>query len=146
MGSHRETYEPDGASQLGGRIANQYMNRSEKLKTYLEEIERYQPLSAEEEVELAMRIKDEQDEEARHEFAHANLQLVVSIARKYVDHLPKDISLMDVIQEGNVGLFRAIDKFDYQKGFRFKDYAPWWIRKRITEYLEPHLPKGRIEI
>lgn len=95
---------------------------------YLKEIGRVELLSAEEEIELAERIK-QGDEKARKRMVEANLRLVVSIARRYVG---RGLLLLDLIQEGNMGLMKAIDKFDPTKGFKFSTYATWWIRQAIS--------------
>src|SRR3989338_1776751 len=91
------------------------------------EIGKYPLLSGQEERDLAKRIT-EGDSEARNLLARANLRLVVSIAKKYVGRSP-DLTLLDLIQEGNLGLFKAVDKFDFTKGFKFSTYATWWIRQ-----------------
>jgi len=98
------------------------------VKTYLQEIGRAPLLSQREEIELAKRVQ-QGDREAREKFIAANLRLVVSIAKKYA-HL--NTPLLDLIQEGNLGLMRAVDKFDYTRGFKFSTYATWWIRQAIT--------------
>ncbi len=102
----------------------------DSIQMYLREIGQYPLLSAHEERTLAKRIVDG-DEEARNLLARANLRLVVSIAKKYVGRSP-DLTLLDLIQEGNLGLFKAVDKFDFTKGFKFSTYATWWIRQAIT--------------
>jgi RNA polymerase primary sigma factor len=97
----------------------------DSIRMYLNEIGRVELLSSEEEIELGRRIK-KGDQEARKKLAAANLRLVVSIAKKYMG---RGLGLLDLIQEGNVGLFRAVDKFDPDKGFKFSTYATWWIRQ-----------------
>jgi RNA polymerase primary sigma factor len=99
------------------------------VKIYLRDIGRYQLLTAEEEVEIAKRMA-EGDEEARMRLNQCNLRLVVHIAKRYVDRTP--LKFLDLIQEGNIGLMKAVEKFDYKKGFRFSTYATWWIRQSIT--------------
>ncbi len=99
------------------------------IKIYLRDIGRYKLLTAEEEVEIAKRMADG-DVEAKEKLNQSNLRLVVHIAKRYVDRTP--LKLLDLIQEGNLGLMKAVDKFDYRKGFRFSTYATWWIRQSIT--------------
>ena len=103
-------------------------NVSDPIHMYLKEIGQVPLLTPEQEVELAKRAA-EGDEEAKKQLEEANLRLVVSIAKHYTGH---DMSLMDLIQEGNLGLIRAVEKYDYKKGFRFSTYATWWIRQSIT--------------
>ena len=98
------------------------------VRMYLREIGKIPLLSYEKELELAKRILDN-DEEAKQELAEANLRLVVSIAKKYVG---RGMLFLDLIQEGNMGLIKAVEKFDYTKGFKFSTYATWWIRQAIT--------------
>ena len=106
---------------------------SDSVQMYLKEIGRYPLLSGEEEVELAKRI-ERNDEPARQKLALSNLRLVVSIAKKYVGR-SANLGLLDLIQEGNIGLFKAVEKFDYKKGYKFSTYATWWIRQAITRAL-----------
>lgn len=101
------------------------------LKLYLQQIGQYKLLTAEEEKELAKRAK-EGDTEAKDALINANLRLVVSIAKNYQS---KGMPLQDLIQEGNLGLAHAVEKFDYSKGFRFSTYATWWIKQSITRAL-----------
>src|SRR5690625_1742430 len=98
------------------------------IRMYLKEIGRVELLTAQEEVELAERIQ-QGDELARDKMVEANLRLVVSVAKRYVG---RGILFLDLIQEGNMGLMRALDKFDPTKGFKFSTYATWWIRQAIT--------------
>jgi len=105
----------------------------DSIQMYLKEIGQYPLINASMEKELAKRIQNE-DEEAKNLLAKANLRLVVSIAKKYVGRSP-DLTLLDLIQEGNLGLFRAVDKFDWTKGYKFSTYATWWIRQAITRAL-----------
>ena len=100
---------------------------SDSLQLFLNEIGRYPLLTAAEEVELAKRI-ERGDAEAKERMINANLRLVVSIAKRYQDH---GLSLLDLIQEGIFGLIRAVEKFDYRKGFKFSTYATWWIRQAV---------------
>jgi RNA polymerase primary sigma factor len=110
---------------------------------YLREIGKVPLLKADEEVELAKRI-EQGDAEARKRLAEANLRLVVSIAKRYTGR--KNLSLLDLIQEGNLGLFRAVEKFDYRKGFKFSTYGTWWIRQAITRALADQSRTIRIPV
>ncbi len=105
----------------------------DSIQMYLKEIGQHALISGAQEKELAKRILDG-DAEARNILARANLRLVVSIAKKYVGR-SSDLTLLDLIQEGNLGLFKAVDKFDYTKGYKFSTYATWWIRQAITRAL-----------
>lgn len=116
----------------------------DSIQMYLREIGQYPLLTAVEERTLAKRIEDG-DEEARNLLARANLRLVVSIAKKYVGRSP-DLTLLDLIQEGNLGLFKAVDKFDFTKGFKFSTYATWWIRQAITRALADQSRTIRIPV
>lgn len=116
----------------------------DSIQMYLKEIGQYPLISAAEERELAQRIETG-DEEARMLLARANLRLVVSIAKKYVGRSP-DLTLLDLIQEGNLGLFKAVDKFDWSKGFKFSTYATWWIRQAITRALADQSRTIRIPV
>lgn len=116
----------------------------DSIQMYLREIGQYPLLNAHEERVLAKRILDG-DEEARNLLARANLRLVVSIAKKYVGRSP-DLTLLDLIQEGNLGLFKAVDKFDFTKGFKFSTYATWWIRQAITRALADQSRTIRIPV
>ena len=106
---------------------------SDSVQMYLKEIGQYPLLTGNEEMELAKRI-EKGDEAARQRLAVSNLRLVVSIAKKYVGR-SANLTLLDLIQEGNIGLFKAVEKFDYKKGFKFSTYATWWIRQAITRAL-----------
>lgn len=105
----------------------------DSIQMYLKEIGQYPLISGAKEKELARRI-EAGDDEAKNLLARSNLRLVVSIAKKYVGRSP-DLTLLDLIQEGNLGLFKAVDKFDWSKGFKFSTYATWWIRQAITRAL-----------
>ncbi len=105
----------------------------DSIQIYLKEIGQYPLISAHQEKELAKKILAG-DNEAKNLLAKANLRLVVSIAKKYVGR-SADLTLLDLIQEGNLGLFKAVDKFDWTKGFKFSTYATWWIRQAITRAL-----------
>ncbi len=105
----------------------------DSIQMYLKEIGQYPLINAAEEKNLARRI-EAGDDEAKNILARSNLRLVVSIAKKYVGRSP-DLTLLDLIQEGNLGLFKAVDKFDWTKGYKFSTYATWWIRQAITRAL-----------
>lgn len=115
----------------------------DSVQMYLREIGKAALLTADEEVELAKRI-EQGDQEARKRLAEANLRLVVSIAKKYTGR--KNLSLLDLIQEGNLGLFRAVEKFDYRKGYKFSTYGTWWIRQAITRALADQSRTIRIPV
>jgi RNA polymerase primary sigma factor len=119
-------------------------NAYDSVQMYLREIGQYPLLNAAMERELAKRIL-QGDEEARSILARSNLRLVVSIAKKYVNRSP-DLTLLDLIQEGNLGLFKAVDKFDHTKGFKFSTYATWWIRQAITRALADQSRTIRIPV
>ena len=112
------------------------------VKVYLKEIGRVPLLTAEEEIELAIRISDN-DKAAKKRLAEANLRLVVSIAKRYVG---RGMQFLDLIQEGNLGLIKAVDKFDYTKGFKFSTYATWWIRQAITRAIADQARTIRIPV
>lgn len=107
-------------------------NTSNAMKMYLKEIEEYPMLSAKEEVELAKAIIDS-SEEAKEKFINANYRLVVSIAKRY---RKESVDMLDLIQAGNIGLIKAVEKYDYKKGFKFSTYATWWIKQSITRYID----------
>jgi RNA polymerase primary sigma factor len=115
---------------------------NDPVRMYLKEIGRVDLLSAEEEIELANRIEDG-DEEAKRRLAEANLRLVVSIAKRYVG---RGMLFLDLIQEGNMGLIKAVEKFDYRKGFKFSTYATWWIRQAITRAIADQARTIRIPV
>lgn len=115
---------------------------NDPVRMYLKEIGRVYLLNADEEVALAKRI-EEGDADAEHELAQANLRLVVSIAKRYVG---RGMSFLDLIQEGNMGLMKAVTKFDYTKGFKFSTYATWWIRQAITRAIADQARTIRIPV
>ncbi len=125
-------------------IKDRHSTSYDSIQIYLREIGQYPLLTAAEERELAKRI-EKGDEEARNILARSNLRLVVSIAKKYVGRSP-DLTLLDLIQEGNIGLFRAVDKFDWKKGYKFSTYATWWIRQAITRALADQSRTIRIPV
>ena len=112
------------------------------VRMYLKEIGKVPLLSAEEEIELAQRM-EEGDEEAKKKLAEANLRLVVSIAKRYVG---RGMLFLDLIQEGNLGLIKAVEKFDYRKGYKFSTYATWWIRQAITRAIADQARTIRIPV
>ena len=114
------------------------------IQMYLKEIGQVSFLTAEEEKELAKKI-EKGDGEARKKLARANLRLVVSIAKKYIGRSP-NLTLLDLIQEGNLGLFRAVEKFDWRRGYKFSTYATWWIRQAITRALADQARTIRIPV
>jgi RNA polymerase primary sigma factor len=115
---------------------------NDPVRMYLKEIGRVDLLSAEEEIELAKRI-EQGDEEAKRRLAEANLRLVVSIAKRYVG---RGMLFLDLIQEGNMGLIKAVEKFDYRKGYKFSTYATWWIRQAITRAIADQARTIRIPV
>ncbi len=115
---------------------------NDPVRMYLKEIGRVPLLSAEEEIELAKRI-EKGDEEAKRRLAEANLRLVVSIAKRYVG---RGMLFLDLIQEGNMGLIKAVEKFDYRKGYKFSTYATWWIRQAITRAIADQARTIRIPV
>ena len=112
------------------------------VRMYLKEIGKVPLLSAEEEIEYAQRM-EEGDEEAKKRLAEANLRLVVSIAKRYVG---RGMQFLDLIQEGNLGLIKAVEKFDYRKGYKFSTYATWWIRQAITRAIADQARTIRIPV
>jgi RNA polymerase primary sigma factor len=116
----------------------------DSIQMYLKEIGQYSLIKASEEKELAKRI-EAGDDEAKNLLARANLRLVVSIAKKYSGR-SQDLTLLDLIQEGNLGLFKAVEKFDWSKGFKFSTYATWWIRQSITRALADQSRTIRIPV
>ncbi|AJD91487.1 RNA polymerase sigma factor RpoD [Jeotgalibacillus malaysiensis] len=115
---------------------------NDPVRMYLKEIGRVDLLSAQEEINLATKI-EEGDEEAKRRLAEANLRLVVSIAKRYVG---RGMLFLDLIQEGNMGLIKAVEKFDYRKGFKFSTYATWWIRQAITRAIADQARTIRIPV
>ncbi len=118
------------------------MNINDPVRMYLKEIGRVGLLSADEEIELAKRA-EQGDEFAKRRLAEANLRLVVSIARRYAG---RGMLFLDLIQEGNMGLIKAVEKFDYTKGFKFSTYATWWIRQAITRAIADQARTIRIPV
>ncbi|MEK7562238.1 MAG: sigma-70 family RNA polymerase sigma factor [Patescibacteria group bacterium] len=120
------------------------LGKIDPIQMYLKEIGKSAFLTAREEKELAKKIEMD-DEEAKNKLALANLRLVVSIAKKYVGRSP-NLTLLDLIQEGNLGLFKAVKKFDWRKGYKFSTYATWWIRQSITRALADQARTIRIPV
>ncbi|HIR12387.1 MAG TPA: RNA polymerase sigma factor RpoD [Candidatus Choladousia intestinavium] len=118
------------------------VSTDDPVRMYLKEIGQIPLLTAEEELELAKRMS-EGDENAKEKLAEANLRLVVSIAKRYAG---RGMQLLDLIQEGNLGLIKAVDKFDYQKGYKFSTYATWWIRQAITRAIADQARTIRIPV
>ena len=114
----------------------------EALKTYLKEIRDIPLLTAEQEVSLSKRIK-KGDEQARKEMIRSNLRLVINIAKRY---MYLGVPLLDLIEEGNLGLMKAVDKFNHQKGFRFSTYAAWWIKQAVTRFIADHGKTIRVPV
>ena len=127
---------------LNEDISVDNISLDDPVKVYLREIGRVPLLSSEEEIELAVKI-NEGDEFAKQRLTEANLRLVVSIAKKYVG---RGMYFLDLIQEGNVGLIKAVDKFDHTKGFKFSTYATWWIRQAITRAIADQARTIRIPV
>jgi RNA polymerase primary sigma factor len=125
--------EPEPAHPKKYSYGSRSDSSYDSIQMYLKEIGQYPLISGATEKELAKRIAAG-DTEAKNLLARANLRLVVSIAKKYVGRSP-DLTLLDLIQEGNLGLFKAVDKFDWTKGYKFSTYATWWIRQAITRAL-----------
>ena len=118
------------------------INIDDPVRMYLKEIGRVSLLTAQQEVDLAMKI-EEGDDDARSKLTEANLRLVVSIAKKYVG---RGMLFLDLIQEGNLGLIKAVEKFDYRKGYKFSTYATWWIRQAITRAIADQARTIRIPV
>ncbi len=122
--------------------ANEGINIDDPVRMYLKEIGKVPLLTAQEEVEIAQRMA-EGDLDAKHQLAEANLRLVVSIAKRYVG---RGMLFLDLIQEGNLGLIKAVEKFDYRKGYKFSTYATWWIRQAITRAIADQARTIRIPV
>ncbi len=118
------------------------ININDPVRMYLKEIGRISLLNAEEEMELSVRVANG-DEDAKNKLAESNLRLVVSIAKRYVG---RGLLFLDLIQEGNIGLMKAVDKFDYDKGYKFSTYATWWIRQAITRALADQARTIRVPV
>ena len=137
------TQEENGEDEdLESSLSTEGIAIDDPVKVYLKEIGRVPLLSPEEEIELAIRIIDG-DEVAKKRLSEANLRLVVSIAKRY---LGRGMQFLDLIQEGNLGLIKAVEKFDYTKGFKFSTYATWWIRQAITRAIADQARTIRIPV
>lgn len=134
--------EGDKTIDLSTMIDAKNIAMDDPVKVYLKEIGRVPLLTSEEEIELATRIADN-DPQAKKRLAEANLRLVVSIAKRYVG---RGMQFLDLIQEGNLGLIKAVDKFDHTKGFKFSTYATWWIRQAITRAIADQARTIRIPV
>lgn len=137
--------EEDGGSidlSLDEGSLTKNLSINDPVRMYLKEIGRISLLSLEEELELSKRI-EEGDEEAKSLLAESNLRLVVSIAKRYVG---RNLSFLDLIQEGNIGLMKAVDKFDSSKGYKFSTYATWWIRQAITRAIADQAKTIRVPV
>ncbi|MCK5320016.1 sigma-70 family RNA polymerase sigma factor [Candidatus Parcubacteria bacterium] len=139
----KDEREAAGKLPLTGNITDLSKLSADSIQMYLKEIGKVPLLSGAEEVELAKR-KEKGDREAEKKIIEANLRLVVSIAKKFTG--AKGLSLLDLIQEGNIGLFRAVEKFEYRKGYKFSTYATWWIRQAITRALADQSRTIRIPV
>jgi len=145
---HREEASAEPAEAEAAQVGARQFDLSVKTATsdpvrlYLREIGRVELLTAEQEVSLARRI-ERGDEAAKRQLVEANLRLVVSIARR---HVGRGMSLLDLIQQGNLGLLRAVEKFDYHRGFKFSTYATWWIRQAITRGLADQARTIRVPV
>ncbi len=134
--------ESDGDAELDLQDSSEMVGIDDPVKMYLKEIGKIPLLTVDEEVELAKRIQ-EGDASAKKRLAEANLRLVVSIAKRYMG---REMSLLDLIQEGNLGLLKAVEKFDYIKGYKFSTYATWWIRQAITRAIADQARTIRIPV
>lgn len=136
------TTPADESEDVESSLSNEGIAIDDPVKVYLKEIGRVPLLSPEEEIDLAIRIS-EGDEAAKKRLSEANLRLVVSIAKRY---LGRGMQFLDLIQEGNLGLIKAVEKFDYTKGFKFSTYATWWIRQAITRAIADQARTIRIPV
>ncbi len=136
------SFDSDIAKAYDTGEDNKNLTMDDPVKVYLKEIGKIPLLTSEEEIDLAMRI-GQNDKAAKHRLEEANLRLVVSIAKKYSG---RGMQFLDLIQEGNLGLIKAVEKFDYTKGFKFSTYATWWIRQAITRAIADQARTIRIPV
>ena len=137
---------PAAQEDLSDMSAPEGVSIDDPVRMYLKEIGKVPLLTADEEIEIAKQLEsgtDEEKEEAKRKLAEANLRLVVSIAKRYVG---RGMLFLDLIQEGNLGLIKAVEKFDYTKGFKFSTYATWWIRQAITRAIADQARTIRIPV
>ena len=134
--------EDEGIEKIDIDALVEGVSIEDPVRMYLKEIGKVPLLTAEEEIELAKRMEND-DEEAKNALAEANLRLVVSIAKRYVG---RGMLFLDLIQEGNLGLIKAVEKFDYRKGYKFSTYATWWIRQAITRAIADQARTIRIPV
>ena len=143
-----EDVDSGGFLDIDSATDNVILNNKDKkydsVQIYLKEIGQYGLISAEEEVELAKAI-EKGDDESKKKLARSNLRLVVSIAKKYATKSP-NLTLLDLIQEGNIGLYKAVDKFDWTRGYKFSTYATWWIRQAVTRALADQSKTIRVPV
>src|SRR5690625_2360860 len=142
MINEKDSTDTDDKLNLHDMSAPPGVKINDPVRMYLKEIGRVDLLSAAEEIELAKRI-EQGDEEAKSRLAEANLRLVVSIAKRYVG---RGMLFLDLIQEGNMGLIKAVEKFGFTKGFKFSTYATWWIRQAITRAIADQARTIRIPV
>ena len=140
--NHLKDSDLDLADDLEMALSTEGIAIDDPVKIYLKEIGRVPLLSSDEEIELAQRMA-KGDSYAKKRLSEANLRLVVSIAKKYVG---RGMQFLDLIQEGNLGLLKAVEKFDYTKGFKFSTYATWWIRQAITRAIADQARTIRIPV
>ena len=140
--SEIDSAAPEVHDSPSASVVAEASTTDDPVKVYLKEIGMVPLLSADEEIELAKRIQNG-DEKAKKRLSEANLRLVVSIAKRY---LGRGMHFLDLIQEGNLGLIKAVDKFDYSKGFKFSTYATWWIRQAITRAIADQARTIRIPV
>ena len=142
VGEDDDAKDTGGATILNDAEITKDININDPVRMYLKEIGRISLLTPEEEMELSIKVANG-DEEAKNRLAESNLRLVVSIAKRYVG---RGLLFLDLIQEGNIGLMKAVDKFDYDKGYKFSTYATWWIRQAITRALADQARTIRVPV